>query len=187
MILLTSPARVKRDTALNSNVDDNLLAPAILAAQERHAHAILGTNLYEKIQTLIQDGEIGDAGNEAYKTLLDLYLVPMLVQFSFQLLLPQLRVRFVNNAVTVMSSEQSQAASYEDLKPIMAAAGDLGAWHKERAIDWISYNRNDLPEYNVSNPAQFKPETRNYTQGLNINSSTWKQTELRYIRGLLGV
>lgn len=187
MILLTSPARVKRDTALNTNVDDNLVAPAILAAQERHAHAILGTNLYNKLQTLIEDGEVGDVGNEAYKTLLDLYVVPMLVQFSFQLLLPQLRVRFVNNAVTVMNSEQSQAASYEDLKPIINAAGDLGAWYKERAIDWLCYNRNLVPEYNTSNPDEYKAETRNYTQGLNINSTTWKQTELRYIRGLLGL
>jgi hypothetical protein len=187
MILLTSPARVKRDTTLNSNVDDNLVAPAILVAQERHAHSSLGTSLYKKLQDLIRDNEVNDAGNEDYKELLDGYVVPMLVQFTFAHLIPQLRVRFVNNAVVTMNSEQSQAASYEDLKPIINSSNDIGHWYKERLVDYLCFNRGLFPEYSDNTGAEFQPETRNYSQGLNINTTTWKGSELKYLRGLLGL
>ena len=183
---LTSPARVKTDTPLNDSVDDNLLYPAIVTAQERNCHPILGTDLFNKLKTLIVAGEVGDPGNESYETLLNDYMVPMLVQYTFAELLPVLRLRFINNSVVAMGSEQSTTASYDELKPIMNSANDVGNFYKERAIDYLCYNSALFPEYNSNTGAELSPTQRNYTQGLNIGS-VYGANDLRYIRSLLGL
>jgi hypothetical protein len=61
---------------------------------------------------------------------------------------PFLRLRFVNNAVVVMNSEQSTAATYDDLKPLMDQALDMATFYRERLIDYICNNSSLFPEYN---------------------------------------
>jgi len=184
--ILTSPVRVKRDTALNDSVDDNLLFPAIVMAQERNVHPVLGTRLYDKVRELVADGTINDAGNAIYKTLLDTYVVPMLVQYAFAEVIPILRLRFINNSIVVMGSEQSAAASYEEVKPIINSAREVANWYKERLIEYLCYNNNLYPEYNAGTNEDVLPTSRNYTQGLNLEYSLRKD-ELRMIRGILGL
>jgi hypothetical protein len=183
--ILTSPARVKTDTPLNDSVDDNLLYPAIVTAQERNCHPLLGTDLFNKLKTLISAGEVGDPGNESYETLLNVYLVPMLVQYTFAEVLPVLRLRFLNNSVVAMGSEQSTTASYDELKPIMNSANEIGNFYKERAIDYLCYNAASFPEYTSNSGADLSPTNRNYTQGMNLGPS-WNMNQLSYIRTLLG-
>ena len=183
--ILTSPARVKSDTPLNDSVDDNLLYPVIVTAQEKNCHPILGTDLFNKLKDLIKAGEVGDVGNENYQTLLNTYLVPMLVQYTFAEVLPVLRLRFVNNSVVAMGSEPSSTASYEELKPIMNSANDIGNFYKERAIDYLCYNASSFPEYTSSSGADLSPSDRNYTQGMNLGPN-WNLNQLSYIQTLLG-
>jgi hypothetical protein len=59
-----------------------LLLPYVLQAQTLYIEPKLGTQLYEHIKGLIQAGTIGDAGNVAYKTLLDDYISFVLVNYS---------------------------------------------------------------------------------------------------------
>jgi hypothetical protein len=61
---------------------------------------------------------------------------------------PFLRLRFVNNAVVVMNSEQSTAATYDDLKPLMDQALDMATFYRERLIDYLCDNSSLFPEYN---------------------------------------
>lgn len=184
--ILTSPARVKTDTPLNDSVDDNLLYPVIVTAQERNCHPILGTDLFEKLKTLIAAGEVGDPGNENYETLLNVYMVPMLVQYTFAELIPVLRLRFINNSVVAMGSEQSTTATYDDLKPIINSANDIANFYKERAIDYLCYNSSLFPEFNSNTGADMSPTSRNYTQGLNIGDVS-SPNELQWLRSVLGL
>ena len=184
--ILTSPTRIKTDTDLNDSVDDNLLYPAIVTAQERHAHPVLGTKLYDKLKTLISDGTIADGGNADYKTLLDTYIVPMLVQYAFVEVIPVLRLRFLNNSVVAMGSEQSTTATADDIKPIMHSADSIGSWYKERLIEHLCDNTGTYPEYRSNTGDDVQPTVRNYTQGLNLEQTFDKDT-MRYVRGLLGL
>ena len=145
--ILTSPARVKTDTPLNDSVDDNLLYPAIVTAQERNCHPLLGTDLFNKLKTLISAGEVGDPGNESYETLLNVYLVPMLVQYTFAEVLPVLRLRFLNNSVVAMGSEQSTTASYDELKPIMNSANEIGNFYKAGFVSQLLDGNAAVAEY----------------------------------------
>jgi hypothetical protein len=81
-VLLISEQKLKDSTAINLNVDVNILLPYVLQAQTLYIEPKLGTQLYEHIKGLIQAGTIGDAGNVAYKTLLDDYISFVLVNYS---------------------------------------------------------------------------------------------------------
>lgn len=184
-IVLVSPSRVQRDTALGGSVDPNVLFPAILQAQEKWILPVVGTDLYDKIKTLISAGTVDDAGNEVYATLLNTYIIPCLVQFSFMEVIPVLRVRFVNNAVVTMNSEQGSSVSYDDIKPLISTAKDIASWYKERLIDYLGANASSYPEYSSNKYPDISPSNTNYTQGLNVERA-YRDEDEALLRMILG-
>jgi len=68
--LMISATRLKKDTALGGSVDDNLIMPYILLAQDMYILPILGTDLDAKIKSDIQAGSLAGA----YKTLVETYI-----------------------------------------------------------------------------------------------------------------
>ena len=78
--LYISASKLKRDTALGSTVDDNLLTPYINIAQDRWILPALGTELDNYLKAQIQAG----AAFTGAATLVNDYIQPALVQFAFQ-------------------------------------------------------------------------------------------------------
>ena len=141
--LFISATRLKKDTALGGSVDDNLIMPYILLAQDMNILPVLGTDLYEKLKSDVQGGSL----TGAYKTLVETYIQPALVQFSFAELAPFLRLRFVNNSVVIMGdTDTGSSATYEDIKPLMDRAKDAAEFYRERLIDFIRNNTSSFPE-----------------------------------------
>jgi hypothetical protein len=169
--LYISATRLKKDTALGGSVDDNLIMPYILLAQDMHILPILGSDLDAKLKSDIQAGSLtGD-----YKTLVEDYLQKALVQFSFTQLMPYLRLRFVNNAVVVMgATDQSSSATYDDLKPVMDTATNAAEFYRQRMIDYLGDKGSAaFPEYSSNTDAgELSPTTRNYYSGLNLDVNT---------------
>lgn len=163
--LFISTDRLKKDTAMGGSVDDNLLLPYILMAQDRYILPVLGTDLYNKLISDIQGSSL--TGN--YLTLLQTYIQPALVQFAFATCLPFLRLRMVNNSVVTMSSEQGSSVSHNDLKPLISSSMDQGEFYRERLIDFISNNTSNFPEYSTNTGADLSPTTANYYAGLNLD------------------
>ena len=164
LILFISPAKLKKETALGGSVDDEILQPYIRLAQEMHILPTLGQSLYDDLNAKVAAGTISGAD----ETLMDSYIAPALVQLAFSESLPFIRVRIVNNGVTVMDSEQSTAATYGDMKPLMNRAKDLGLFHIERLIDYLDNNGSLFPTLDKEGPGELCRTVRNYTQGLNI-------------------
>ena len=77
--LYISATRLKKDTALGESVDENLIMPYILLAQDMHILPILGPELDNDLKTKIQGGTI--SGND--EILLEKYVQPALVQYAF--------------------------------------------------------------------------------------------------------
>ena len=73
-ILFISESKLKQSTALNLNIDQNLLLPYIKQAQKLYVESKLGTKLTDKLKDLIKTSTLGNAGNEAYKTLYRRYV-----------------------------------------------------------------------------------------------------------------
>ena len=163
--LYISATRLKTDSALGGSVDDDLIMPYILLAQDMNILPALGTELDNDLKTHIQAGTL--AGDN--KTLVETYIQPALVQFAFSQLAPYLRLRFVNNAVVVMgATEQSSSASYEDLKPVMDTATNAAEFYLARMIDYITSNTDKFPKYNSNSGADLSPNANAYFSGIQL-------------------
>ena len=163
--LFVSANRLKRDTAIGGSVDDDLIRPYVFMAQQRWILPVLGTDLYNKLTDEIDAGTVAGV----YATLLNDYVIPSTVQYSFVQLVPFLRLRFVNNAVVIMNSEQSSAATYDDLKPLIDQALDMATFYRERLIAYLCENSSSFPEYTSNTGSDLSPSRSNYTQGLNVD------------------
>jgi len=174
--LYISATRLKKDTALGGSVDDNLIMPYILLAQDMQILPILGTDLDTKLKTEIQ----ADTLSGAYKTLVETYIQPALVQFAFSTLAPYLRLRFSNNSVVVMgATEQSSSATYDDIKPLMDTATDAAEFYRQRCIDYLRDNTGSFPEYSSNTGSDLDPTTRNYYAGINLDSNVPRSNRLK--------
>ena len=174
--LYISSTRLKKDSALGGSVSDDLIMPYILLAQDMHILQILGTDLDAKLKAEIQAGTLANQ----YKTLLETYIQPALVQFAFTQLMPYLRLRFVNNAVVVMgATDQSSSATYDDLKPVMDTATDAAEFYRQRAIDYLRNNSSSFPEYTSNSGSDLNPTTNNYFAGINLDSTAPRSNKLK--------
>ena len=161
-----SHTRLIAETSLNGSIDESLTKAIITQSQDRHIWNWLGTSLYDRLKADIIAGNVtGD-----YETLLQDYIQPALVQFTFAELLPQIRVRVVNNAVQIMSSEQSDAAGYEDIRPLINRAMDLGEFYRERMIDFLCKDSTSIPEYDEVITGELSATRDNYQTGLYLGS-----------------
>ena len=174
--LYISATRLKKDTALGGSVDDNLIMPYILLAQDMNILPILGTDLDAKLKTEIQ----ADTLAGAYKTLVETYIQPALVQFAFSTLAPYLRLRFSNNSVVVMgATEQSSSATYDDIKPLMETATDAAEFYRQRAIDYLRDNTSSFPEYSSNTGADLDASTANYFAGIQLEPTAPRSNRLK--------
>ena len=70
-VLLTSPDFIRLNSNISDNVNSKVLATAIREVQEDEVQEILGTLLLEKLQDLIESGDIEDPEFASYKAVLD--------------------------------------------------------------------------------------------------------------------
>ena len=174
--LYISSTRIKTDTALGGSVDDNIIMPYILLAQDMFILPVLGTDLDAKLKSDIQGGSL--AGD--YKTLVETYIQPALVQFAFAELAPFLRLRFVNNSIVVMGdTDTGSAATFEDLSPIISRSKDAAEFYRERLIDYIRNNTSSFPEYSTNSGSDLDPTVNNYFAGINLDVNVPRSNRLK--------
>lgn len=70
-ILLTSGTFIKNMSNIDDNLSGKLLEPAIYSAQNEGLRGILGDSLVDKLENLVDTGDIQLPENDKYKTLLD--------------------------------------------------------------------------------------------------------------------
>src|SRR5687768_14262995 len=80
-ILLISVDILKERTDIHGNIDPKLIYPHIKYVQDAFIKPILGSALFDKLQTLIDGGTISDVANVAYKLLLDEYLIDTMIWY----------------------------------------------------------------------------------------------------------
>ena len=181
--LYISSSLLKRDTALGSTVDDNLLQPYIRIAQDRWILPALGTNL----DTYLKGQIDADTVTGAYLTLLTDYIQPALVQLAFAEVAYVVRLRFANNSVVVNSSEQGAAASMADIRKVVEQSTEIGMFYRERLIDYLTFNSSDFSQYTTNTGADLSPSKRNYFGGLNVYPRITTDNQLKAFASAIGV
>ena len=171
--LLISSDSLKRTTTISASVDDNLIHPVILLAQDRYILPVLGTDLFEKLKTEVEGTPSG-----VYLTLLKDYVQKCLCQFTLATLYPVLRLRAVNHSVVQMNNEQGTSVSFDDIEPLISSALDMGEFYRERLIDYLTENSSLFPEYSSNTGADMSPTTRNYYSGINMDTNVNSRSQL---------
>jgi hypothetical protein len=177
-VLLISEQKLKDSTAINLNVDVNILLPYVLQAQTLYIEPKLGTQLYEHIKGLIQAGTISDAGNVAYKTLLDDYISFVLVNYSFYHAIPYLRFKVENGNIYSKTSETGTALSTEESQSLREEISNTAQYYTERLIEYIRNNTSDFPEYSTNSGADVNPDKNAYYNGMNLERPNQQGTRL---------
>ena len=177
-VLFISESKLKDSTALNLNVDVNLLLPYVRQAQKLYVETKLGTDLNNKLKDLIVAGTVGAAGNEAYKTLLDDYVGDMLPNWAFYHAIPFLRFKIENGNIYSKISETGTALSTEESQHLREEVRNTAEYYTERMIDYICNNSTLFPEYTTNTGADVEPNRNAYYNGMNLERPNNQGTRL---------
>ena len=171
-VLLISTATLKKHTPIQDNVDDSLLNPYIYKAQETHIQQILGTNLYDKVLNLVQTNTIGTASNVAYKTVLEDYIVPCLIEYSFYEVMPFISLKITNKSIVRGNAEYATEGDLADLKYLRQSVRDLAEFYAQRLTNFLRQYSNNYPEYFTNSGLdKIVPNSTSYFAGVYIKGS----------------
>lgn len=104
-VLLTSEDYIKTHSNLSDNVWGDYLLPAIREAQDMGLQTILGSCLYNKVLSLVENEEIEETENAFYKTLLDDYIQDYLMYQTITDLVPIIGVKLANLGTVISNDE----------------------------------------------------------------------------------
>ncbi len=177
-VLFISESKLKDSTAINLNVDVNLLLPYVRQAQKLYVETKLGTELNDKLKTLIKNGTIGDVANAAYKTLVDDYIGDMLPNWAFYHAIPFLRFKIENGNIYSKTSETGNSLSTEEAQHLREEVRNTAEYYTERLIEYIKNNISSFPEYNQNSGADVNPDSNAYYNGMNLERPMQRGTKL---------
>ena len=177
-VLFISEQKLKESTAINLNVDTQLLLPYVRQAQKLYVEPKIGTQLNQKLKDLITAGTIGDVANAAYKTLLDDYIGDMLPNWAFYHAVPFLRFKIENGNIYSKNSESGSALSTEEAQHLREEIRNTSEYYTERMIDYIKNNTSLFPEYSTNSGADVTPDRNAYYNGMNLERPMNRGTKL---------
>ena len=127
-VLLTSPEFIRLNSNISDNCNSKVLATAIRETQEDELQEIIGQLLFEKLQDLVESGNIDNPDNAIYKEILDkaqMFIVYKVIaevtmMFSFKIDnagVVQTRDEFMDNVgiddtLTIKSHYNTKASHY---------------------------------------------------------------------------
>ena len=165
-VLFISEAKLKDSTAINLNVDIDLLLPFVREAQKLYVETALGTQLSEHLKAHIIAGTLAGAN----KTLVDDYIGDMLPAYSLYHAIPYLRHKVENGNIYSKTSETGTALSTEEAQSFREEILNTASYYRERLIDYIRNNIASFPTYNTNTGDDVNASTENYYNGMNLET-----------------
>jgi hypothetical protein len=144
-----------RQTALGGNVDTDKFIQFIKIAQEIHIQNYTGTKLYDKISDDIIAGTLANP----YLALVNDYLQPMLIHFAMVEYLPFAAYTIANGGVYKHTSENSTSVDKNEVDFLVEKERNIAQYYTDRFINYMSYNQQTFPEYNLNSNADVYPDT----------------------------
>lgn len=146
--LFVTEDRLKSYTGIEENVDPAILYPFVIQAQDLYVQQTLGTKLYNKMKQLVDAKVInGTAIPTDYKTLLDDYIIPMVIHYSYWLALPHIKWRTSNKGLLSGTSEVGETVPLEEVQYLRNSIKDTAQFYNERLRDFLKAYQENYPEY----------------------------------------
>ena len=163
-VLMLTADYYKRNSVVNLNVDEELLHPQIIKAQNMRIEKILGTNLFDTVLTEI------DAQSYTARiiTLLEDYIQPALVEWVTYTALPYLNYKITNKSISKKSSDNSEPSDLNEVNYLRQNIRDDAEYYSERMTKFLEANTDTYPEYLEGNADcdDIKPSKLNFISGI---------------------
>tara|TARA_R110000787_G_scaffold61847_2_gene139934 strand:- start:25 stop:573 length:549 start_codon:yes stop_codon:yes gene_type:complete len=167
-VLFISESKLKDSTAINLNVDVDILLPFVREAQKLYVETALGTDLTEHLKHSIVTGTLAGAD----KILVDDYIGDMLPGYSLYHAIPYLRFKMENGNIYSKTSETGTALSTEESQHLREEVLNTASYYRERMIDYLRNNLASFPTYSTNTGADVSASTENYYNGMNLETPT---------------
>ena len=149
---------IKQKSIIGGTVDPDKIVQFVEVAQDTHIQNYLGGKLYNKMQELIINDTIDDAGNANYKLLLETYIKPMLIWFTQAEYMPFSAFQISNGGVYKHTSENSVSASMEEINMLTRSALETAEFYTRRFMDYMDFNSELYPEYTSTANEEMHPD-----------------------------
>jgi hypothetical protein len=132
-ILFITPQTIKERTGLHANVDEKLVNPEIMTAQDMFIHPALGTGLYNRLLDGIEKNNLTDIEQD----LIDTYITPTLVYYVLGELPMGLSFQFYNKGLIRKTGTEQIDPSAADLVDVADRYKARAEWYKNRLIKYV--------------------------------------------------
>lgn len=146
-ILLVSDVMIKERTAIHGNIDPKLIYPDIKVAQDMYIMPVLGSTLFNKLQSLINAGTITTPGFSNYKLLIDKYIADSLIYHTLAELPTTLSYQFWNKGVVRKQGDSTELPSMSELIDLSNKYKNRGEFYDNRLRKYLMQNTSLYPEY----------------------------------------
>jgi hypothetical protein len=150
-VLLISEDTLKTYTAINENVQSDELRFCILQAQDIFLQETLGTNLYDTMLGLVDTNDINAPGYVNYKNLLDRYIQPTLITYSYYLGMTNFYVKWVSVGLVQNRSEQGTNIDHKTFQYLKTDAKNQAEFNDNLLRRHLIFKSALYPEYNSGN------------------------------------
>lgn len=146
--LFISESYIKENSIIDENVDVKLIRSVIKEAQDIHIHPLIGTGLYNELETQINTGSV-TADNT---TLINNYIRKALMYWVIVEGLDVFLYRVDNKSLSKRSSDNAQPVGEGELIRMIGRMQVKAEWYSERVSRFLCENSLTYPLY--TNPGQ---------------------------------
>jgi len=142
------PSVIKDRTVLHENVEDKLIYPNIKAVQDFKIRPLLGSNLFNKMLTIIDDNTINtDAANSWYLELLVDYLADCICNYVMAEMPESLNFQMYNKGLSTLKDDKSSQPSIADIYTMISTFTGRGDGYAKNARLYLIKNQIRFTEY----------------------------------------
>ena len=163
-VLFVKTDYIKRITSLNGSVEDSVVVPAIILAQDKYIQQYLGTDLLNYLKTNVS------SLSGVYETLMDTYIRKATCWWTMVELIPNLYVKLDNGGLVIRASENTNPITEDDLHREVERARANAQFYTERLVSYLTKNSSSFPQYTSNVSPDMHPEKVAYNQnGLTVS------------------
>lgn len=133
IVKFVSPNYIKENTPIQQNIDDDIMVPYIVAAQDIYIQQALGSKFYQHLK----DAIVANTLNTDEDNLIRDYIAPVITQFTFYELIPHINYKMTNKAVSQQSSEFSTPSGLDEIKFLRQSVRDLAEFYLKRLNKYL--------------------------------------------------
>lgn len=134
---------LKATTVLDDNVEGKLIAPTIEMVQDIYIHPLLGTDLYNDLQTNITASTV----SVSYQTLLNTYIAPCMKFYVMYEMTQWLDTKYRNKGVMQQISDNSQPIDFYKLRMVGDNWKSKAEVMAQRVTNYLCANSSAFPKY----------------------------------------